>query len=227
MLSHQGGLLKTCPVILAVEFAIPVHVSCVLPYVCWSRHKCRLRLKNPTTTIHWLILEYPWPLLYFCFRVFPTLARLRNNDFYGQWTICTVYVDAREIQACHNLNVAEVKFQNWHASNEAQHVQKPQTPKQSQFNKSVQTISKILREKQQSWVPHFDLYGKFCSASLEWRHGEVTLQGLTTRASKCAGMCAIECAGKPTCFKTATKTKYQRCPWHGGCNSRWDLQSTS
>ena len=57
-----------------------------------------------------------------------------------------VYVNACETQTCHYLNVAEVKFQNRYAPNEAQHVQKPQTPKQAPFSNSVQTIPNILRE---------------------------------------------------------------------------------
>ena len=34
---------------------------------------------------------------------------------------------------------------------------------------------------------------KFCSAS---KHGEVALQGLTTRAGKCAGKCAVKCVSQ-------------------------------
>ena len=71
-----------------------------------------------------------------------------------------VYVNTCETQACRNLSVAEVKFQNSYACNEEQHAQKPQTPKQSQFSNSVQTISNILRENFKVWVPNFDLNGK-------------------------------------------------------------------
>ena len=57
---------------------------------------------------------------------------------------------------------------------------------------------------------------KFCSTSLEWRHGEVTLQGLTTRAGKCAGKCAAKCAGKcagkPTCCKNNHENEISKMP---------------
>ena len=168
-------------------------------------HKCRLQLKNLTTTIHWLIWEYPWPLLYFRFRVFPTFGKTAQQ--WVPWTICMVYVNACETQACHNLTVAEVKFPNWYSANEDQHVQNPKPH-------NNHNIPIPYKQLQISWGENNKVgflvsisMAKFCSM----------------RAGKCAGKRAVKCTGKPTCFKTATKTKFQKCPWHGGCNSRWNF----